>query len=170
MTCTDCQAQIFEQELDRDAIVHLTACEECRELEREVRLNAEALASMREDVIPVRPKKPVTQPWHWGVAVAAAMISAFLMSYEKSEDFAGPRGKTIVAKLPEAIVPVPVIAGMPGLLLPAPPVVFPKMQLPPPPATSASSEGQSLLVNIVSDDPDVVIYWLIDPVQGEQVL
>ncbi len=165
MTCSECQAQIFEQELGRDALVHLTVCEECRELDREVRLNAEALAAMRKDVIPVRPAKPVTKPWHWGVAVAAAAIAAFLLSYQASEDFAGPLGETIVAKLPEPEVAVPVVAGMPGVFLPAAPVVFPKMQLPPPP--EEKDAPQEMLVQMFTDDPDVVIYWLVDSKQGD---
>jgi hypothetical protein len=172
MTCSECQIEIFEQELGRDALVHLTECEECRALDREVRLNSEALASMREDVMPVRAKR-ATKPWHWGVAVAAAAVAAFVLSFQTAEELTGPTPTTIVTKLPEPEVTVPVVASLPGTTIPSPPLLFPKMQLPAPPEgvpRVVEAEPQPLVVNLVSDDPDVVIYWLIDPIQGEQAI
>jgi hypothetical protein len=165
MTCSECQAQIFEQELDRDALVHLAACEECGALDREVRLNAEALTSMRDDVLPVRPGR-TSRPWQWGVAVAAAAIAAFLLSYRAAEEFAGPLGETIVAKLPEPEIPVPVIVGVPGMLLPAAPAVG---TLLPPPPVEEKAPKQDMLVQMITDDPDVVIYWLVGQIEGEGI-
>jgi hypothetical protein len=173
MTCSDCQLEIFEMELGRDALVHLTTCEACRELDREMRLNAEALAAMRGDVVPVRAAR-ASQPWQWGVAVAAAAIAAFLLSYQTSEEFEGPRGTPIVTALPEPEVSIPVVAGQPGTLLPAAPgievarLAIAKMQLPSPPNEDAKPK-QEMLVQMQTDDPDVVIYWLVGQTEGEGI-
>lgn len=160
MKCSDCQAQIFERELDHGALAHLTGCEECRALDHEVRLNTEALASMREEIIPARR----VRRWPGVVAaIAAALIAAVAVSYEP-------------IRVPEP--PVPMAAVLPQN---PPPVAEPVLPVAPrpakkvavarrkPPATAQPVE-EPLLVKFLTDDPDVVIYWLIDPKQGEQVL
>jgi hypothetical protein len=38
------------------------------------------------------------------------------------------------------------------------------------PAKPAPPPAEPLLVKFLTDDPDIVIYWQIDPVQGEQAL
>jgi hypothetical protein len=162
MTCSDCQVQIFEGELGRDALVHLTTCDDCRELDREVRLNAEALASMRADVMPVRQARR----WPWVAAVAAAAVAAIGLSYWMTP-YVGPiEHPVIVADLkPPPAIDVPVLPEIPRVLLAKPPAVRGAR-----PAKPTVAPEQPLLVNLVSDDPDVVIYWLIDPVQGEQAI
>ncbi len=148
MTCSECQVQIFDGQLDRDAVVHLTACDDCHELDREVRLNASALASMREDVLPVRRARR----WPWMVAVAAA---ALMLVWSNT--------KPVVVPQPVAVVqPEPVAAALP---VPVKPVRVRRAR----PANPAPP-AEPLLVKFFSDDPDVVIYWLVDPVQGEQAL
>lgn len=156
MTCSECQLQIFqngdeEVELGRDAVVHLTACAECRELDREVRLNASALAAMREDVLPVRRARRLP----WMVAAAAAVVVA---------------GIGLAFRTTPPVVVAPIVAKVQSVAPASPPPV-------PQPAprvrrtrTVKAVPAEPLLVKFLTDDPDVVIYWLIDPVQGEQAL
>jgi hypothetical protein len=150
MTCSECQLQIFDGELDRDGAVHLAVCEDCRVLDREVRLNASALAAMREDVLPVRRARR----WPWMVAAAAAVVLAVVGLSDR----------------PAPVVVLPQVAMVPA---PVAPVVASPVK--PKPArrarvAKAAPPAEPLLVKFLTDDPDVVIYWLIDPVQGEQAL
>ncbi len=154
MTCNECQLQIFdENELDQEAVSHLAACDECRELDSEVRLNANALAAMREDVMPVRVQKQPRR-WPWVLAAAAAALIALSLSYSRK---------------PEA-VPVQMAVLHPPTAAP----VLPRIPQPKPhpirhavrPAKPVEAD-EPLTIKLLTDDPDVVIYWLIEP-KGEQ--
>jgi hypothetical protein len=161
MKCSECEAQIFDGELDQDAVAHLTTCEACRELDREVRLNTEALAAMRDDVLPVRKARR----WPWVAAVAAAAVAAIGLSFWMTP-YVGPiRHPDIVADLtPAPVIAVPAAPEIPAVILPPPPAARVRR------VQATKPVEQPLLVNLISDDPDVVIYWLIDPVQGEQAI
>jgi hypothetical protein len=156
MKCSECEGQIFEGELDRDAVVHLAECDGCRALDQEARLNASALASMREDVMPVGRARRWPLSGRWIAAAAAVVVAAVGLSYRPEAAVAPPQ-VTIVEPLPvEPALPAP----------PARPAPIrrarPTKPVPPP--------AEPLLVKFLTDDPDVVIYWQIDPVQGEKVL
>lgn len=162
MNCSECQNQIFDGEINQEAAVHLKECEDCRALDREVRLNLAALAELREEVIPVRAAaRP--RPWTWAVAVAAAaaIIAAIAWPNPPAPIPAAPVAQIepppATPALPE-IVPETVVAiappRVPSVRRPAPP---PKPEVP----------QEPLLVKFFTDDPEVVIYWLIDPPTGD---
>src|SRR5260221_12990727 len=75
MTCQECQIELFEDNPGRDALLHVAECEGCRELAREIRANAEALAALRGEELAAKPFVHPRQrrPWIWGVAAAAAL-------------------------------------------------------------------------------------------------
>lgn len=153
MTCSECQLQIFDAELDQDAVVHLTECDDCRSLDQEVRLNASAMASMREDAVPVRRARR----WPWVVAAAAVLVAAIGLSYVRTPAEA-PRQVAVIQPQPLATPPLP------RTIVPKPaPVQRARSVKPMPPS------DEPLLVKFLTDDPDVVIYWLIEP-QGEQAI
>ena len=156
MTCSECQVQIFDGELDRGAVAHLTECEECRLLEHEVRLNSAALAELRDDVLlSVAPKRR----WLGYAALAASVLIAVAVgSYDDRPEFPEPPAPRIP---PRVVQEIPAI---PPLVLPGPPPDV-KVAVKP-----ARKKEEPLMVKLLTDDPDVVIYWLIDPVQGEQAL
>jgi hypothetical protein len=148
MTCSECQLRIFERDLDSDATAHLADCEECRALDREVGLNAEALTSMRDDLVPVRPKRR----WPWAVAgmAAAAMLAVTAISEPPP-----PAPVTLEAPPPVELAATPQESA---------PVVRPVRRAPRKPADTAQ------LVQILTDDPDIVIYWLLDSDEGDNTL
>ncbi len=152
MTCSECQVQIFDGDLDRDAVVHLTGCDDCRGLDGEVRLNASALASMREEVIPARRARR----WPWLVAAAAAVIAGIGLSYRPAPVVVPPQVATIQPQSVAPLLPEPVVAK---------PVPVHRTR-----PVKPAEPAEPLLVKFLTDDPDIVIYWLIDPVQGEQAL
>lgn len=151
MNCADCQTQIFEGELDRATIVHITECADCRALDREVRLNSAALAELRNEVIPVRAAR---RRWPWVAAAAAAVIIAAV---------SWPTAPAPVPSPPVAVLrPVPAAPVMPSVVK-AQPVRQARRPRPKP----APQTAEPLMVKFFTDDPDVVIYWLIDPPKGE---
>jgi hypothetical protein len=158
MTCSECQTQIFDGELNRDAVVHVAGCEDCRALDREVRLNVAALAEMRDDVMPVR--VAARKQWPKFAGLAAAAIAAVAVGLHSDKPL-----------IPEPKPPR--FSGVPQLVELAPEA---KVDMPAPRKKTVAKRVQTpkaeapLLVKFLTDDPDVVIYWLIDPVQGEQAL
>jgi hypothetical protein len=163
MTCPECEIQIFDGELDAAARAHLAGCPACRALEAELRLNLSALSELREEVIPERRARR----WPWVAAVAAVAVAA-----------AG------LALRPAPVAPLPAVA----VALPAPPPVLETViETPPPPAPVAAVRKprtprpaavlaetppppQPMLIKFFTEDPNIVIYWIVDPIEGDQAL
>ncbi|MEO8098771.1 MAG: hypothetical protein ABI811_13800 [Acidobacteriota bacterium] len=163
MTCSACQLQIFDGELNRDAVVHLTACEDCRAIDREVRLNAAALSAMRDDVMPVQ---TVQRGRRWLPWVAAAAAAAVILSFGLRHQSAvpaptAPLEATSIKPAPAAPLPPIPDSPRPVRSRPRPQPVLAKPTLPEP--------SEPLMVKFLVDDPDIVIYWLIEP-KGEQAI
>lgn len=152
MNCADCQNQIFDGELDRAALVHITECEECRALDREVRLNSAALAELRNEVVPVRAPR---RRWPWVAAVAAAAAITAMIAWPVPPAPA-PAEPVAVLQQPSAAPVLPPVAK-------AAPVQRARPARPKP----APQPAEPLMVKFFTDDPDVVIYWLIDRPKGE---
>jgi hypothetical protein len=155
MNCRDCQNQIFDGQLDRNGVVHLAKCADCLVLDREVRLNGAALAELREELVPVRIPR---QRWPWvaGAAVAAAIVAVIVW----------PSAAVPPApKAPLAVLePPPVAPAMPEVAV-AKAVSTPRHVRPVRAKPAVTAEP--LMVKFFTNDPDVVIYWLIDPPKGE---
>lgn len=152
MNCAECQLQIFDGDLDRDAVVHLTQCNDCRELDREVRLNSAALAELCDEPLPAeRPRR-----WWPIIAAAAAAVIAFLAVSHEEPQFPSPPAP--VAHLTPPADPV---------LIPARAPVRHHRRVRKPQPKPAPPVEQPLLVKFITDDPEVVVYWIVDPNQGE---
>lgn len=157
MTCNECQLQIFDGELDVAATAHLGMCEDCRELDREVRLNSAALAELRDEPVPTERRPRRWQPWVATIAAAAA--SVFVLW--------GPREYP-----PPPEIKPPVVAGGPSYkpeirILRERPIVKPKMRIKRQAKPKPVEQEQPLLVKFITEDPEVVVYWIVEPNQGE---
>jgi hypothetical protein len=135
-----CQECELKLGMGEDAGEHVASCAECRWLAEELRLNSIALREMR-----VRPRVH----WEWAVAAAAAIVMA-IFAWKV----------TGVEKLPLppvriAVVEKPTKAGH-G---PAPHRKA-KRHLSPAP--------EPLQVKMLTSDPDVVIYWIVDQKEGSE--
>jgi hypothetical protein len=139
MTCRDCELRLAEGERDGVVEGHLSQCAECRALDRELAANATVLEALRSEELPkivVRiPRRGRTYGW-----VAAAAAAAF----------------TIGMLLPRP-QPPPAARAVPQD--PAPAQVA---ETPPAPAKVRTQKVQPLKIKMLTPDPDVVIYWLID--------
>jgi len=168
MTCQECRIELFEDTPGRDALVHVGECEACRELAREIQANAEALAALRGEELVARPfvhpRRP--KPWIWGLAAAAALVLGIGL----------PRlFRTEVVVEPEVTPPVEVAQEEPAPPAPETPkrtqvVLRAKARPRPAVAPPVEEPTQPLMVKMLTSDPDVVIYWLIDPVEGEKAI
>jgi len=143
MTCQECELALGLEQSDARLDEHLRECTECRELSIELRANAEAFASMATDKFaPVR--VPVGRPvLSAAFAAAAAILLAIFAAFHFREQ-----------KLP----PVHYTLGPMTLEIPQPP----------PPAPKRVRATQPLMVKMLTDDPNVVIYWQIDAEQEGQ--
>ncbi len=159
MNCTECQLQIFDGELDRAATVHLTECDDCRALDREVRLNSAALAELRQEPVPVARRPRNWQPWAAAIVAAAAAIALVLAAprdFPHPPAIQPPKPPVVAEVLPPSVPVKP----QPRIRRPRPAVAKPLLKPEPAPE-------QPLLVKFITDDPDVVVYWIVDPNQGE---
>jgi hypothetical protein len=166
MTCQECQIELFDDAPGRDALVHVGECEDCRALAREIRANAEALAALQGEELAARPFiyprrfRPPFQRWVWGLAAAAALVLGIGLPQLFEPE---------VVVVPEVAPPIEVAR----VELPAPAPEITKrtqaVRARPRPAVPlpAPEPAQPLLVKMLTPDPDVVIYWLIDPDKGE---
>jgi anti-sigma factor RsiW len=176
MNCAQWEAEIAlyageDLVADRVARVasHLEACAECQALLEELRASRAALGELRdeplEDAMVAQVRRRVLaqvnetrrpRPLLWKLALAAAVVLAVWLAL--------PR---------QARKPVPAVAGVavPHRVEPAPPpavrapvvavrhrLVRRKRRVEPP----RFSRQAPLLVQLVTDDPNIVIYWVVD--------
>jgi hypothetical protein len=136
MMCQECELRMAVGEVDASVEDHLRECAECRALQEELRANALAMSSLREEELPpLSITRPVPQ-FPWLSAVAAAVVLA-----------------VVLPGIWQATRPVPV-----------PPV---RAKMPDEVTVTASLKAEPLMVKMLTPDPDVVIYWLIDSKEGE---
>ncbi len=161
MTCAEWQERIAAEEIDAGVRAHLASCGDCAEFVRELEANA---AALREVTVPAaayaavraRVRAEVRRPrrrwiWAWVCAGAAAVIAALVL-------LATPRR----AQLP--LPDVAYAATPPHVIVPQTPVrvvrhrhtkrLAPRREL-------ARAE-QPMTIKLQTDDPDVVIYWIVD--------
>jgi len=172
MTCQECQIELFEDTPGRDALIHVGECEGCRTLAREIRANSEALAALRGEELAARPfvQPRRFRPWVWGLAAAAALLFGIVFSRTPDRQVAiVPEVTPLVEQARvEPPAPTPEIKKRTQVA----PRTAPRNRARSEPSTVLPVEtaAEPLLVKMLTSDPDVVIYWLIDPDKGERVL
>ena len=146
MTCAECELLLAGGgEMDAAALEHLCECAECRALQQEFAGNAQALAAMREVTLPARPKRSI--PW---LSIAAAAAIAAIVSLQMWQfKPTPPRPLRLQAERPDEVT-VAIKAPPPAILTQA----------------RQAKAKQPLKIKMLTDDPDVVIYWLVDSQEG----
>jgi hypothetical protein len=170
MNCSDWEQQIAVESQRAELAEHLKICERCREFARELEQNAVALreltippaafATVRQRVISeIQVKDRRTMWWTWSAVAAAACLAILCVSY-------------VLPRLQKPVPPVPVLAK----------IIPPKIEWTPQPVTHRvhhKSSGRSLaqaapvrkteplaVVKMLTDDPNVIIIWLVDQKGG----
>ncbi|MBM3745882.1 MAG: hypothetical protein FJW34_08795 [Acidobacteria bacterium] len=144
---------------------HLPACPDCQQLVEGLRasqaalkeLHAEAveedLAAVRLRVLArIRTERPQRRGWAWAYALGASLAVAAAVWVLL------PRPSAPPLPPPRMLKPAPV-----EVARPAPPAAA----RPRPTRAKPPAAPEPLLVKLYTDDPDVIIYWLIEKTGGE---
>jgi anti-sigma factor RsiW len=166
MTCQECEGLLASEDTSAELDRHLAECVECRELAADLRANADAFREMTAMPLPsvsgavlaqVRRQETRRQVarWGWALAAAAAIVIGFLATRQ----------------VPVAPLPPVVIAEAPAMeeqrqatRSPAPQVARASRRQ----VTRSPALQEPLKVKMFTSDPDVVIYWLVDPKEGSE--
>jgi anti-sigma factor RsiW len=152
---------------------HLAECAACRGFAGEIEDAMGLLRSAHEEPIAAghytavrtrvlerlaRERSPWRR-WVWVVALAGAMtVAGVFLAPRKAER---PKGPVAVSRQPEAPV---VEARVPELAAPAEPRARKALPAPAPPrrGIEVAALAEPLVVKLITNDPDVVIYWIAD--------
>ena len=152
---------------------HLAECADCRALAGELLAGRELLGELREEpledamVAQVRRRvlaRVTAEERHpfaryWKLALAAALVLAAILALPwHSRKPVRVAGKHKPAILAPAAAPAP-----PVEVVPARRRVVRKHRRVPLHSARAAQPKQPLLVHFVTNDPNIVIYWLVDP-------
>jgi hypothetical protein len=155
MTCQECELRLAD---DQIADEHLLECENCRALAGDLRLNAAAFESFAADPLPsvsaqvmsrVRVRRAVR--WTWALAAAAMLAIVIFVAHR------GPVQPT-EASIPATQQPIR------ERQRPGPVTIANK----PVAKRRSTNKGAPLMVKMLTDDPDVVIYWQFESEEENQ--
>jgi hypothetical protein len=151
MTCQECEFAVGCEEMGGAVEEHLRGCGSCRGLMEELQANGDALESMSFEEMPrVRVRRPVLPAVV--VLAAAAAVVMLIVAIPKEE------------KLPPVHYALaPMKFEIPAMRREATRTLR-KERYPPLPdgRGSLGAATQPLMVKMLTDDPNVVIYWQID--------
>jgi len=144
MTCRDCELLLAQGERNEAVEEHLLECAECRALDRDVAANGLVLEALRNEELPrIEVKIPRPRRYAWlAVAAAAGFLIALLVPAHK---------RPVASPEPSA---APFVEAEPQEQAPQPPVREAVARRP--------EKLEPLKIKMLTPDPDVVIYWLID--------
>jgi len=153
MKCEECELLLAQDEISPEVEAHVTGCPSCRSLAAELQANAHAMRALGEEAIPAVPIqiRPAYPWWRW-ISAAAALILTAAGTWWASRPPQPPQIVSVDVKV-TGIVPraVPVVtAKIPEKLTPE---VVPIVPV---------AATEPLRVKMLTPDPDVVIYWLVD--------
>jgi hypothetical protein len=159
MTCEKCELSLAQNEIGPEIDAHLAGCANCRSLAAELQANAHALRALGEEVLagfvvraaPIR-LRPSYPWWRW-TSAAAAVIITLTTAWFASRPAKAPHIVSVDVKV-TGVVPK---AEVPYVKAPIPETLTPE-RVPVVPVANT----EPLKVKMLTPDPDVVIYWLID--------
>lgn len=145
MTCRELEILLASGEATTELDEHLRQCASCRALNEDLAANALAMESLRSEELPAIAFRTPRRRWAYGfVSAAAAAIIAVALLAHRAPPAARP------APPVEAVVRQP-----PSLPAPEPPPVRKTVAVPP-------RKVEPLKIKMLTSDPDVVIYWIVD--------
>jgi len=152
MTCQECELGLGDDRMTAAIAGHLRACPACSQLFEDLKANAEAFQSMSAEPMPsVNVKMKVGRPvWPAAIgtfALAAAAAVAIMFIAPTHEEKLPPVHYALAPmkfEIPPMRAAVPLHRAV---------------------ARKPTTATQQLMVKMLTDDPNVVIYWQIDAEQ-----
>ena len=150
MTCRECELLVAGEVRNEAVESHLSGCAECRALAEELRENAVAFGAMAEEELvlglkaPLQAKARATRSLWIGAAAAALLLLA-------PQQVSRQRAPEAPPPAAPPLVPPPLVAK----------ARKPFRKRPRVPTETARAEP--LMVKMLTPDPEVVIYWLVEP-------
>jgi hypothetical protein len=171
---------------DRSSVVdglvaaHMSECAACREFELELRENSQALRAFGMESVPALPKvafavTPRRQQIGWRAGVAAVLVLGFASAWIAIRTPIGRAPHVPIAAAPQQIASVAALESRteprsepapPHVVSDRAPAQFRKGASPmrghAPSRSQQNHESRILQIKMLTDDPDVVIYWQIE--------
>lgn len=151
MTCAECELLLAQDEIVPEVEEHVSGCSSCRSLATELQANAHAMRALGAEHVSAPPMRVrPSYPWWKWTSAAAALIVTFGAAWFVSRP---PK--------PPQIVSIDVnVTGVVPATVPVEKAAIPQT------IASTVAYTEPLRVKMLTPDPDVVIYWLIEP-KGE---
>jgi hypothetical protein len=174
MSCQEWELRLAADESGPEVEAHLAECPACRALAEELAANSEAMLALGEEVMPpvVLPRR-APSPWRWTAAVAAMLVAGFGLWYVLGPVRTPPTTVRVLAPAtdpPQVEPPLPAIAQTRIVRPSRRPVQRPSSWRLIGFNETTDEDGNpttEALMRKVTRDPDVVIYWLIEPKKEE---
>ncbi len=158
MKCQECELWLAGGEMDASVEDHLRGCAGCRALQVELRENTVALSSLRDDELPgvrTSERRPAVArpalPWMSAAAAAALLV---LIAHQASQW----RPIVETPRRPRVATDTVTVTADP---IPGPSSKLPVLRKPERAVRSSPVEAP-VLVKMLTPDPEVVVYWLVD--------
>jgi len=151
--------------------VHVAACESCREFAAEMRASQAALKALRNEyveasgfeevranVLAARPRGWLWQAWpRYAIAagLVVALLAGWLMRRQTADAF-------VTVQPLRAVLPAPPAQPGQPLVQPHHPKVLAARVRRRPRRQAPRFKSEPFVVKMITDDPQVVIYWLVD--------
>jgi len=188
MTCQECELALAGEErgaerssaVDRRVEAHMAGCAGCRAFAVDLRENSEALRAFAMEPLPALPRvafaaTPRRQQIGWWAGVAAVLVLGFASLWTATRTPMGRSPRVPTGTVPRQIASIPAIESRtePGsesapahVVSNRAPARFRPAAAPirhqAPNRSQQNSESRILQIKMLTDDPDVVIYWQIE--------
>jgi hypothetical protein len=169
MTCQECELALGSEQSSPSLDRHMSECHACRALALDLLANSEGLASLRSEAMPsvrhcvmirVRTEQKSRKIARWGWALAAAAMIAVVFAPMRSRVLGLPANRRI-EKLAR-----PLASEKSSAIEHASAIKHASIRHMPKRLTTRRPE--MLKVKMLTSDPDVVIYWIVETKEGSE--
>jgi hypothetical protein len=163
MTCNDWEFEIASESENAALVEHLKECASCREFAQEIAANRAVLASLAVDDAALdavrsrvlgKLRRRTVRAWAWAAAACLAVLGIAASLWIARGPVAPP--PAVTAKAPPAVIPAPVNAAI-RAVRPSKRAHSRRLV-----ARRVDAPSEPLVVKMLTDDPNIVIVWLID--------
>lgn len=153
MTCHECELLLADGRAPEE---HLRVCPDCRAFAAELRENAAAFSAMRDESVgQVANLRRLAKPARTPIWIAAAAAAVLVLGFAALRPH---KPAQVIAPSPQVIASLPL--AVPEISAPVPvQIQKPRRRVP----ERVPEPQETMLVKMLTPDPEVVIYWIVEP-------